>query len=167
MAYTIGKTDIVSDRNNFDYEEILTASTSTINLYSSDIGQLLLSSSNQVQNLSASTAPLFRGIFAGNAAGVTVTTGGSTSRVYVRPITPYMELEMTFSTAASATLPATTDLGKWCGFSSNTTSIGVLGMDTLAAAWNAADFFRITGFNVDNRTVRGKIGEQSIFGYTS
>lgn len=165
MAHTIGKVDVVNDRNRMSFEMYLTASTSNASFATSDIGQLVGASSNWATRLSTANSTAFTalGIFRGCREGFDETTGGSSNPIYVEPIGPDTELEMPYDSDASTTIPATTDLGKYCGFSTNA-DVGYLDMGTLTAAYNAGDPFKLVGFNTRNHTARVRMHQQSIAG---
>ena len=109
MAHTIGKVDVVNDRNRMSFERYLTASTPDASFATSDVGQLVGASSNWATRLSTANSTAFTalGIFRGCREGFDETTGGSSNPIYVEPITPDTELEMPYDSDASTTIPAT------------------------------------------------------------
>jgi hypothetical protein len=134
-----------------------------------DIGKLCVASSNNGVLAIGTTADTAQvsGILGIIASVPTATTPASTNPFYVRPITPYDEIEGDYSTAisTSTTLPATTDIGKYIGFSNTTTVAGaVLDLDTIGNARGTTSgcFMKMTGFDNSRRVVFGHINSSHI-----
>lgn len=139
------------------------ASTVLGQITSTCLGHLCMASSNNGLLPVGTTADFAQaaGILGIIAAVPADTTPGSTVPFYVMPILPGEEIVADFSTTFSTALPATTDLGKYLGFSNTTTFAGAiaLDMDTLSnvRGSTSASFFKITGIDVARREVRGTI----------
>jgi hypothetical protein len=158
---------------NFRYEKIneylmpVLPGASTVSgiINTTDIGKLCMASSNLGLLAIGSTEDIARarGVI-GIVATVPVTgstVGASTELFYVAPIMYGEELEADFSTSFSATIPATTDIGCYIGFSNTTTvagaaSLSMAGIVHVPGSTSGA-FFRITGFDVNRRKVFGVI----------
>ena len=147
------------------------ASTVSGIINTTDIGKLCMASSNLGLLAIGSTADITRaagiiGIVAGvPSAGVS--TSASTDAFYVSPIMYGEELEADFSTSFSTSLPATSDIGSYIGFSNTTTVAGAAalsmsGIVHAAAASTSGTFFRITGFDVNRRKVYGVINSSHL-----
>jgi hypothetical protein len=134
------------------------SSTVTGFVNSTDIGKLVTMSSNHGGLALGTTAD--NQVFLGYVAAVpTATTPGSTVPFYVQPVLPCELLEGEFSTSYSTALPASTDAGKYLGFSNTTTVAGAaLDMDTLGNAKGTTSgcFFRIN--SVPSTNVRKVVG---------
>lgn len=131
---------------------------------SSDIGKTVFKTSNQYGLCVGTTAD--NQPIAGIVAAVpTATTPASTTPFYIAPVNENEEVEESYSTTASTALPATTDIGKYIGYSNTTTVAGaVLSMGTIgnAAGTTSGCFLRITGFNNTRKIIRGLINSSHI-----
>jgi hypothetical protein len=144
-----------------DLLAVLPVSSTGGNIKSSDVGKLAVRSSNHGGLIVGSTQDIAHSIL-GIVTSVPVdVTPGSTILFYVLPLVPNALYEADFSTVASATLPATTDIGKYVGLSNTTTIAGaVLSMGTLGNAWGttSGNFFRINRASADDISRRRVVG---------
>lgn len=133
------------------------ASTVTGFVSSSDVGKLVVASSNNAVLAVGTTADA--NVYLGIVAAVPVaTTPASTQPFYIRPILRGRNYEGEFSTSFSTAIPATTDIGKYVGLSNTTTPAGAkLDMGTIANAPGSTSgcFFKITGFSTERRILKG------------
>jgi hypothetical protein len=144
------------------------ASTVTGFVSSSDIGKLVVASSNNAVLALGTTADT--NVFLGIVASVpTATTPASTVPFYIEPIIPGQLYEADFSTTYSTVLPATTDLGRYVGMPNTTTVAGgsYLDMDKLGAVGTTSgNFFKIglppSTSMVDRRVVVGTFNSSHI-----
>lgn len=144
-------------------------STVTGFVASTDVGKLAFASS-QVGGLMVGSTADFSGAILGIVASVpTATTPGSTVPFYIRPIVTGALYEADFSTSYSATLPATTDIGKYVGVSNTTTVAGgsYLSMAGIGntAGTTSGRFFKIaraTAADVERRVVIGTFNSSHI-----
>lgn len=148
---------------------VLPVSSTAGNIQSTDIGKLCVASSNNGGLAVGTTADTNQteGILGIIASVPVAVTPASTIPFYVRPVTPFDEIEGDYSTAisTSTTLPATTDIGKYIGFSNTTTIAGaVLDLDTISnvKGSTSGNFFKITGFDNNRRVVFGHINSSHI-----
>lgn len=136
------------------------------NIASTDIGKLVVGSSNNYGLALGSTAD--NQVFLGYIAAVPTSIAVSSSELfYVQPVLPYEILEADYSTAisTSTSLPATSDIGKYIGFSNTTTIAGaVLDLDTLGNAKGTTSgcFFRVTGVDNERRKLFGTINSSHL-----
>jgi hypothetical protein len=128
------------------------------NIASSDVGKLVMDSSGKGVLLS-STSTSIPSIVGMIACVPYETSGGSTVPFYAHDVRG-KEIEQTFSTVASATLPATTDMGDFVGYST-LAGVGVIGMDTKSSA-AGRPFLKITGFDNDRRKVFGVVNSSNL-----
>ncbi len=137
---------------------VLPGAGSLGNIASSDIGKLVVESSGKgvLQSSTSTSIPTIIGMI---ACVPTETSGGSTVPFYVHDIRG-KEIEQTFSTVASATLPATTDIGDFVGWST-AAGTGVIGMDTKSSAAGKA-FLKVTGFDNTRRKVFGVVHSSNL-----
>lgn len=141
------------------------ASTVTGFIGSSDIGKLVVASSNNgvlAVGTTADAGALFMGIV---AAVPVATTPASTQPFYIRPILRGNRYEGEFSTSASTALPATTDIGKYVGLTNTTTVAGAkLSMGTIgnAPGTTSGCFFRVTGFDNNRRVMYGSFNSSHL-----
>jgi hypothetical protein len=144
----------------------LSVSSTGGNIASTDIGKLVVASSNNHGLALGTTAD--NQVFLGYIAAVPTTIAVSSSDpFYVQPVLPYEVLEADYSTAisTSTTLPATSDIGKYIGFSNTTTIAGaVLDLDTIGNAKGTTSgcFLRITGFDNVRRKLYGCINSSHL-----
>lgn len=147
------------------------ASTVLGMLTSSDIGSLLMASSNNVLLPVGTTADIAKaagiiGILRSFEGGATGSTSGSTTLCFFEPILVGDEVETTFSTSFSTALPGATDIGKYLGFSNTTTVAGAaaLDMDTLSnvRGTTSGSFFKISSVDVTRRKVTGTISSSHL-----
>lgn len=141
---------------------------STMDVQSTDIGRFIFKSSNNyvyaVGGSSFSTS-----LIAGYVAAVpTASSAGSTIPFYFRKLDPNIELEISyastsFSSTAMATTygggdPATTDIGKYIGFTTHATVAGAR-MDITNAGnepgTSNGRFIQITGFSTNRGKIKG------------
>jgi len=148
--------------------DIAGAGGSTLGMYSSDVGKIVVRSSNGSCFIFAigatagrstsfnSTAGKLYGYLAGlesSPSGIG-TTGG---KVYINKFNPHREYEITYSTVYSATLPAATDLGKLVGIGATTTiagcvlSMGMLTSTGIGTGTTKIGAFQLTGFDNNRR----------------
>lgn len=127
-------------------------------IQSSDVGKLVEESSGRaVLHSSTSTSiPKFLGVV---ACVPTATTAGSTIPFYIQPIRGKV-IEQTYSTLGSTTLPATTDIGDYVGYSTKT-GVGEIGMDTKSSSPGIA-FLKITDFDNNRRKVFGVVNSTNL-----
>lgn len=146
------------------------ASTVSGIINTTDIGKLCKQSSNNGLLAIGSTEDIARAVgILGIVAAVPnsgSTNGGSSDPFYIAPIFPGEEIEADFSTSFSATIPATSDIGKYVGFSNTTTVAGAASL-SMAGIGNAAGttsglFFRITGVDANRRKVYGVINSSHL-----
>lgn len=140
------------------------ASTVTGFINSTDIGKLVVSSSNNSVLAIGTTADtsVFQGII---ATVPTASTPASTNPFYVRPLIRGALYEGEYSTTFSTNHPATTDIGKYVGFSTQLTVAGAkLDMGTIANAVGSTSgcFFRISGFSTERRVLIGTFNSTHI-----
>lgn len=101
--------------------------------------------------------------FAGLIAAVpTASTPGSTVPFYIKRLSADDEIEMPFSTTYSATIPGTTDIGKWVGYSTSTTVGGAVLCTSSLSTDAGASFLKVTGFSTNRKTIRGYINSSHI-----
>jgi len=146
------------------------ASTVTGIINTTDVGKLCMASSNNVLLALGSTQDIARAVgIIGIVATVPIsgsTLGGSSDLLYVSPIMYGEEIEADFSTSFSAVLPATTDVGKYIGFSTNVTVAGAVSLDmsrlSNVPGTTSGAFFKITGFDVNRRKVYGVVNSSHL-----
>ena len=148
-----------------------TASTVSGMISSTDIGKLIVSSSEKGALAIGTTADSFKiiGILEGFQGGVSATTAGSSVPMFVAPIGRGEEINAVFSTSFSTALPASSDVGKYVGFSNTTTVAGAKYLD-MATIGNVAGstsgrFFKITSASSDDvarRILRGVINSSHL-----
>lgn len=150
---------------------ILPVDSTRGNIQSTDIGKLCMASSNNGGLAIGTTADTNQteGILGIIASVPVASTPASTVPFYVRPVTPYDEIEADYSTALSGSirtdLPALADIGKYMGFSNTTTIAGaLLDLDTISnvKGSTSGNFFKITGFDNNRRVVFGHINSSHI-----
>lgn len=129
---------------------------------SSDIGKLVIASSDNAVLAVGTTADFANtvGILGIVAAVPTATTPASTTPFYYAPIVAGEEIEAVFSTSDSTSLPATTDLGKYVGFSNTTTIAGArVSMATIGNVRGSTSgrFLKISGFDLTRRAIFGTV----------
>lgn len=133
------------------------ASTVTGFVNSTDIGKAVVASSNNGVLALGTTADT--NIFLGVVAAVpTATTPASTTPFYIRPFLRGLEYEGDYSTTFSTAHPATTDIGKYIGFSNTTTVAGAnfnMGGIANAPGTTSGLFFRVSGFSTERRVITG------------
>jgi hypothetical protein len=152
---------MIRSANVGSYVQVLPGAGSLGNIGSSDLGKLLTESSGKavLQSSTSTSIPKILGM----VANVPVdTTGGSTVPFYVWDVRG-KEIEQTYTTLASATLPATTDIGSYVGWSTASTGAagGIIGMDTASSAPGKA-FLKITGFDNNRRKVFGRVNTTNL-----
>ena len=134
------------------------AAAAATDIYSSDIGRLVMASSNGITFMTGGSS-FSTSLIAGIVSQVpTATTSGSTIPFYVQKLDPNQMVEGTYSTLYSATHPATSDLGKYIGLSTAATVAGaVLDMDNVGNAPGTSDarWLKITGFSTNRRKIMG------------
>ena len=163
---------------NFRHERVNTflmpvlpgASTVSGIINTTDIGKFCTMSSNNGLLAIGSTADIARAVgILGIVSAVPVTgstVGGSSNPFYVSVINPGEEIEADFSTSFSATIPATSDIGKYAGFSNTTTVAGAASL-SMGGIGNASGttsglFFKITGVDANRRKVYGVINSSHL-----
>jgi hypothetical protein len=126
---------------------------------SSDVGKLVVESSGKGVLLSSTStsAPAILGMI---ACVPNETSGGSTVPFYIH-LVDGLEIEQTFSTVASVTLPATSDIGDFVGWST-LADVGIIGMDTKSSSATNEAFLKITGFDNDRRKVFGVVNSSNL-----
>lgn len=132
---------------------------STETIYSSDIGRMVFKSSNNVVMGSTGSSFFSTSLMLGFIAAVPVTsTGGSTIPIYYTKLDPNVEIEGTYSTVPGGNHPATTDIGKFVGFT-RTTGLSAAVFDMQYAGnevgTSNALWLRITGFSTSRRKIYG------------
>ena len=143
---------------NKGFITVLPVSSTGGNIATTDIGKLLVPSSNHGGLALGTTADnqTYLGIV---AAVPTATTPGSTIPVYAYPIGRGELFEADFSTTYSTVLPASTDVGKFLGHANTTTIAGgsYLSMGTLgnAAGTTSGCFFKIA--KVDTNMINRRV----------
>jgi hypothetical protein len=142
------------------------ASTVSGFISSSDIGKLVVASSDNAVLAIGTTADFAQGILGIVALVPTATTPASTTPFYYAPIVPGEKLVATYSTSFSTALPATTDLGKYVGFSNTTT---VAGAESLSFATvgnvkgsTSGRFFKIAGHDNTRKVLFGTINSSHL-----
>lgn len=141
------------------------ASTVAGFINSSDIGNLCITSSNNGVLPVGTTADFTKNILGIISVVPTATTPGSTVPFYVAPILPGEQIKANFSTTYSTSLPASTDIGKYVGFSNTTTVAGgVLSIGTLSNVKGTTNgaFFRINRVDSDRRELVGIINSSHL-----
>jgi hypothetical protein len=149
---------MIRSANMGGYVKVLPGAGSLGSIGSTDLGKLVNESSGKavLQSSTSTSIPKILGM----VSNVPVdTTGGSTVPFYVWDVRG-KEIEQTFSTVASATLPATTDIGNYVGWST-AAGVGVIGMDTASSAPGKA-FLKITGFDNNRRKVFGFVNTTNL-----
>lgn len=141
---------------NLPLTPALAGSTDTIK--TTDLGRFTFMSSN-THVLGTGGSSFSTSLISGYIAMVTTdSSGGSTKPFYIRKLAPTVELEVTYSTVTSTAHPATTDIGKYIGFSSLATVAGcVLAVSNMGNAAGTTDgrWLKITGFSTDRRKITG------------
>ena len=137
---------------------VLPGAGSLGDIASSDVGKLVVTSSGKgvLQSSTSTSIPAILGMI---ACVPDATSGGSTIPFYIHPVQG-LEIEQTFSTVASATLPATTDISDYVGWST-AADLGVIGMDTKSSSAGKA-FLMITGFDNNRRKVFGVVNSSNL-----
>lgn len=124
---------------------------------STNIGDIVTRTSNKGVLAVGTTADLSD--LMGFVAAVTSnTTPGSTVPFYVLPFGSKEEIEVKYSTLYSTAHPATTDIGKYVGFSNTTTVAGAkLDIDTLADGPGSTSgcWLRVNGYSTNRRMIYG------------
>lgn len=138
--------------------KVLPGAGSLGDIGSSDVGKLVTESSGKAV-LQSSTSTSIPSIVGMVACVPDATSGGSTVPFYIWDVRG-KEIELTFSTVASATLPATTDIGDYVGYST-ASGVGVIGMDTKSSSAGRA-FLKISGFDNDRRKVFGFVNSSNL-----
>lgn len=143
---------------------------STLGMYSSDVGKLIVRSSDANQYLLAIGTTVARsttlsstgGRLVGYLASVqTSPTGVGTtgSKIYINRFSGSKEYEITYSTVYSATIPADTDIGKGVNTGGTTTIAGaVISLASITSSGVGAGTtkigaFQITGYDNNRRKV--------------
>jgi hypothetical protein len=127
-------------------------------IQSSDVGKLVEESSGRAILPSSTSTGIHK--FLGMVACVpTATTAGSTIPFYIQPIRGQV-VELTYSTDGSTTLPATTDIGDYVGFSTKT-GVSEIGMDTKSSSPGIA-FLKIAGFENARRKIFGVVNSTNL-----
>lgn len=153
--------NVVGPRNYYSKPLMPVLIGSTDVVTSTDIGRFVFKSSNHAV-LGTGGSSFSTSIILGYIAAVpTNTSGGSSVPAYIRKLNPTEELECRYSTVVGSTAhlhPATTDIGKYVGFSSVATVAGcVLDMNNLGNTPGTSDarWLQITGFSTNRRMVYG------------
>lgn len=142
---------------------------STNGMYSSDIGKLVVRSTDSQFLLAIGTTATrttgfnsTAGKLVGYLAGLEASPSGVGTtgyKVYINKFSPEKEYEVDYSTLYSTVLPGATDIGKVIGLGNTTTIAGcVVSMGTLAtaaigAASTTPKLFQLTGFDNNRRKV--------------
>lgn len=166
MAYNFRRERV----NSFLMPVLPGASTVSGIVNTTDIGKFCMMSSNYGLLAIGSTADIARTVgILGIVAAVSVTgatAGNSSDPFYVAIVNPGEEIEADFSTSFSATLPASSDIGKFVGFSNTTTVAGAASLSMAglanAAGTTSALFFKLTGVDATRRRVYGVINSSHL-----
>lgn len=155
---------ICSERNRDDSPITKAYVSSTDIINTTDIGAVLQKSSNKVVlAVGGTTAATARvcGFVHGFREGTTKCTGGSSDWFYMKKFSQNREYEITYSTLYSTVHPASTDVGKFIGFSTASTDVGgKLDMDTLVvdvatSSGAGQSWFEIKGCSTARRKIYG------------
>ena len=144
---------------NADLIKVLPVSTTNGGINSTDIGRLVIQSSNCYGLMPGSTGDIHYNDAAVRIAGLVAdvpnaVTAASTVFYYIRPIVPFALYEADTTAAASSS-----DIGKYIGVSRTTTLAGARNL-TMTGIGNAPGttnglFFRITDIDSTRRKVIG------------
>ena len=164
--------EFLKDKINKGYLPILPSASTVLGMIgATDIGKLIMASSHTGILPVGTTADFAQaagilGIIAKFPSGVSATTAGSTQQFYYAPIAAGEKFVATFSTSFSTALPASTDIGKYLGFSNTTTVAGAVALDmgtiSNVRGTTSGCFFKITGVDVLRREVVGTINSSHI-----
>jgi hypothetical protein len=134
------------------------AAAAATDIYSSDIGRLVMASSNGITLMTGGSS-FSTSLIAGIVSQVpTATTSGSTIPFYVQKLDPNQLVEGTYSTLYSTVHPGTSDLGKYVGLSTAATVAGaVFSMGNMGNAPGTSDarWLKLTDFSTNRRKLMG------------